>query len=157
MTIRWDHYWIWTPLASMTFSKCSGIDLCRFLMVSLLNFFAHISWAQINSFWSLYCLSLYRISSIRCNTFAMIFRSGLYLGLVKTAILFNFRYCSTFFAVWILSLFCCQIHLFWPNCPWHYRIKMVCKSRYFRLLYLPSVTFVTKLQALEMAPIIIQL
>ena len=47
---------------------------------------------------------------------------------------------------------CCQIHLFWPNCLWHHRIMVVCRSsRYFKLLYLPSKTFITRLLKLEIA------
>ena len=158
MSKRWYHYWISAPLTLMTFSKRSGNDLYQFIMVSLLKFFAHLSREQISSLWSLYCLSLYTTSSIRCHTFSMMFRSGLCAGQVKTATLIDFWYSSTFFAVWILALSWCQIHLFWPNYLWHHRIKMVWRSsRHFRLLYLPSIAFITKLPKLEMAPKIMTL
>ena len=129
----------------MTFSKRPEIDLCRFIIVVLLNFYSHLSRAQISSFRLLFCVSLYTTSSIRCHTFLLMFRFGLRAGQAETAILFDFRYASTFFAMWILASSCCQIHLFWQNCLWRHRIKVVYRSsRNFRLLYLPLITFITK-------------
>ena len=68
---KWDGYWIWA------FSKPSEIDLHRFIMVSLSNFFVHVSRTRISSFRSLYCLLLHTTYSIRCHTFSMMFRSDL--------------------------------------------------------------------------------
>ena len=140
-----------SPFNINDLSKCRGIDLFWFNMVSLLNFFAHLSRAWISSFQSLYCLSLYTTSSIRCHTFSMMFRSGLRAD--QDSHFIRLQVLQHFFAVRILALSWYQIHLFWPNRPRHHKIKIACRSsRQFRLLYLPLKTFFTRLSKLEMAP-----
>ena len=149
-------YWISALLKWMTFNKRSEIDLCWFIMVSILNIFANLPRTRISFFFrSLYILLLYTTSLFRYHTLSMMFRSGLRADQIKTAILFDFRNSNTFCSV-ATRIVLPQTHQFWPNCPWHHRIKMVCSSsRYFNLLYLTSITFITRLPKQEKAPKII--